>query len=101
MPAWTMTVALAQISPVWLDREATVEKVAAWIDQAAGEGAGLVAFGETLVPGYPHWLAHTGGAQFDSPIQKEIHAHYLDQAVNIDAGHLEAVQVQKPYFCIS
>ncbi len=85
----SLTVALAQISPVWLDREATVKKVAHWIDGAADKGAKLVAFGETLVPGYPHWLSHTGGAEFDSKVQKEIHAHYLDQAVDLHAGHLD------------
>lgn len=85
----SLTVALAQISPVWLQRDATVEKVAAWIDRAAQEGAGLVAFGETLVPGYPHWLSHTGGAVFDSKLQKEMHAHYLDQGVDLDGGHLD------------
>lgn len=92
MSSGEMTVALAQISPVWLDREKTVEKVARWIDKAADRGAELVVFGETLVPGYPHWLAHTGGAQFDSKLQKEIHSHYLDQAVDLDAGHISLLQ---------
>lgn len=89
MSSGKMTVALAQVSPVWLDREGTVAKVASWIEKAADRGAGLVAFGETLVPGYPFWLAHTGGAEFDSGVQKEIHAHYLDQAVDLNAGHFE------------
>lgn len=88
----TLTVALAQISPVWLHRDATVDKVGGWIDEAAQRGADLVAFGETLVPGYPHWLSHTGGAEFDSKVQKEIHAHYLDQAVDLDAGHLDVLR---------
>jgi nitrilase len=91
MSSGKMTVALAQISPVWLQREETIQKVATWIDRAAREGARLVAFGETLVPGYPSWLAHTGGAQFDSKVQKEIHAHYLDQAVDLEAGHLDLI----------
>lgn len=89
MSSGKLTVALAQISPVWLDREKTIQKVGTWIDKAADKGADLVAFGETLVPGYPFWLAHTGGAKFDSKVQKEIHAHYLDQAVDLDAGHLD------------
>ncbi|MFC1575713.1 carbon-nitrogen hydrolase family protein [Gemmatimonadota bacterium] len=92
MSSGNLTVALAQIAPVWLDREETVQKVARWIDKAADRGAHLVVFGETLVPGYPHWLAHTGGAEFDSKVQKEIHAHYLDQAVDLDAGHLDALR---------
>lgn len=92
MSSRKLTVALAQISPVWLHRKETVQKVAGWIDKAADRGAELVAFGETLVPGYPHWLSHTGGAEFDSRVQKEIHAHYLDQAVDLEAGHLESIQ---------
>lgn len=86
-----LTVGLAQIAPVWLDRDATLGKVANWIARAAAAGCGFVAFGEALVPGYPFWIEHTDGARFESSLQKEIHAHYLDQAVQIEAGHLAAV----------
>lgn len=86
-----ITVAVAQIAPVWLDRQRTLDKVIAAIDQAAQEKACLVAFGESIVPGYPFWLERTGGAVFDSPKQKQIHALYLQQAVNIQAGHLEPI----------
>jgi nitrilase len=91
MVSESLTVALAQISPVWLDRARTVEKVVEWIDKAADRQARLVAFGETLVPGYPFWIAHTEGARFNSKVQKEIHARYLEQAVDLEAGHLDAV----------
>ncbi len=40
-----LTVALAQIAPVWLDREGTTEKIAHWIDKAGQESAELVVFG--------------------------------------------------------
>ncbi|MDM3872061.1 carbon-nitrogen hydrolase family protein [Porticoccus sp. W117] len=86
-----LTVALGQISPVWLDREKTVEKILAAISEAADKGAQLIAFGEALLPGYPFWLERTGGAVFNSSMQKQIHAHYLQQAVDIEAGHLEPV----------
>lgn len=45
-------------------------------------------FGEALVPGYPFWLELTGGATFNSSIQKEIHAEYMRQAVSIERGDL-------------
>ena len=85
----TLVVAVAQIAPVWLDRERTLAKVARWIVRAADRGAGVVAFGEALVPGYPWWIEHTDGARFNSAFQKRLHAHYLDRAVDIDAGHLD------------
>lgn len=83
--------AAAQISPVWLSRDATIDKVVHWIHRAADEGAELVAFGEALVPGYPFWLELTDAARFDSAVQKALHARYLDQAVQIEAGHLARV----------
>lgn len=91
-PRDTLTVAAAQIAPVWLDRERTLAKVNRWVARAADRKCALVAFGEALVPGYPWWIEHTNGARFNSPLQKALHAHYLDQAVDLDAGHLDATR---------
>jgi len=84
----TLKVGLAQISPIWLQREATLEKVADYIKQAAQQKCDLVTFGETLIPGYTFWLEPTGGANFDDDLQKTVYAHYVDQAVNIERGDL-------------
>ena len=86
-----LRVSLAQISPVWLQRAATLEKVEEYITQAADQGSQLVAFGEALVPGYPFWPELTDGAKFDSSLQKDLFAHYSSQAVDIDAGDLNSV----------
>ena len=84
----SLVVALAQIAPVWLDREATIAKAADWVARAAAEGSRLVAFGEALAPGYPFWIEHTDGARFESPVQKALFAHYADQAVDLPRGDL-------------
>ena len=86
-----LVVAAAQIAPVWLDRARTTERIVASMHEAARAGAQLVTFGEALLPGYPFWLEHTDGARFESPLQKEFHAHYLDQAVQVEAGHLSTI----------
>ncbi len=86
-----LTVGIAQISPVWLDREATVAKVARAVQNAAESGCQLVAFGEALIPGYPFWLERTDGAVFESVVQKEYHAHYMQQAVQCESGQLQAI----------
>lgn len=86
-----LTVGLAQIAPVWLDRARTLEKVTAWVEQAAQRGCRLVAFGEALVPGYPFWTERTDGARFNSPLQKAIFAEYAAQAVQPESGHLDGV----------
>ena len=86
-----LIVGLAQIAPVWFDREATLDKVIDMIYQAKQDHCQLIAFGEALVPGYPFWLELTHGARFNAPDQKRIHSYYLDQAVVIERGDLSSV----------
>ena len=52
----TVTAAAIQATPVFLDREATVEKSVALIKEAASNGAGLMVFPETFIPTYPDWV---------------------------------------------
>ena len=87
-----LTVGLAQIAPVWLDRERTLAKVNAYVEDAAKQGCHLVVFGEALVPGYPFWVELTDGARFNSPTQKAIFAEYAAQAVQPEAGHLDQLR---------
>ncbi|RIA08647.1 nitrilase [Flavobacteriaceae bacterium MAR_2010_72] len=87
----TLKVALAQISPVWLNKFETLKKVENSIKEAANEQCELVVFGEGLVPGYPFWLALTGGAEWNTTVNKELHAHYVRNAVQIEAGDLDAI----------
>ncbi len=86
-----LKVALAQISPVWLNKQATLEKVESTISNAASEGANLIVFGEGLVPGYPFWLALTDGAAWDTTVNKELHGHYTSNAIQIEAGDLDGI----------
>lgn len=83
-----LTICLAQLAPVWLNRAATLDKIVAAVHEAAGAGAGLIVFGETLLPGYPFWLDATGGARFNDPVQKDLFAHYHREAVSIERGDL-------------
>jgi len=87
-----LTLGLAQIAPVWLDRAATLEKVKLYVEQAAQCGCQLVVFGEALVPGYPFWLELIDGAKFNSPLQKTIFAEYAAQAVQLETGHLDEIR---------
>ena len=88
---YTLNVALAQIAPVWLDKAATLQKVLQQMEEAASNKSGLIVFGEGLLPGYPFWLALTNGAQWNTNVNKELHAHYVRNCVTIEHGDLDAV----------
>ena len=86
-----LKVALAQISPVWLNKELTIKKIANSIVDASKENCELIVFGEALLPGYPFWIALTNGAEWNSKTQKEIHAHYIRNSVTIEKGELDSI----------
>ena len=86
-----LKVAMAQISPVWLNKQSTLDKVEEYITKAGSEGCELVIFGEGLLPGYPFWLSLTNGAEFNASVQKEIHAHYIRNSIKLEAGELNGI----------
>jgi len=71
-------IAVVQAAPVWLDREATLDRVVGLAEKAAAEGAGLVAFSEAFIPGYPDWVWRTRPWDDDATA---FYARLLDQAV--------------------
>lgn len=86
-----MKVALSQIAPVFLHRVETTKKIVREIRAASLEGCRLVAFGETVLPGYPFWLSLTGGARFNDADQKAMYSYYLQESVSIEGGDLDPI----------
>ena len=86
-----LKVALAQIAPVWLDKKGTLAKIEATVLEAAGAGAELIVFGEAFLPGYPFWLAYTNGAAWNLKVNKELHAHYMRNAIQLEQGELDPI----------
>ena len=83
--------AVAQLAPAFLHRDAGTQQIVAAIGQAQQHGAQMVVFPEALLPGYPFWLSGGGGARFDDAQQKAVFARYSDQAVCIESGHLDPI----------
>ena len=86
-----ITVAMAQLAPVLLNKAGTVEKAKEAMLEAAKKNADLIVFGEGFLPGYPFWLSLTQGAKWDLPVNKELHAHYANNAIQIEAGDLDSI----------
>ncbi|MFC1857897.1 carbon-nitrogen hydrolase family protein [Thermodesulfobacteriota bacterium] len=48
-------VAAVQAAPIFLNKDATIEKACRLIAEAADNGAKLIVFPETFIPAYPYW----------------------------------------------
>jgi len=77
-------VAVIQMSPVFLDKSASWKKLKTLILEAVGEGASVITWGETLIPGYPVWMGMTDSARWNHPEQKRAYSTYVREAVSLD-----------------
>lgn len=93
-------VASVQAAPIYLDTNATVDKVCKLVDEAAAEGAKLIAFPEAMIPGYPQWLWMRPAYDWE-PFYKRLY----DQAVTIPGPAIsklsDAARRNQVYYSIS
>ncbi|MEU1301589.1 carbon-nitrogen hydrolase family protein [Streptomyces shenzhenensis] len=82
-----ITVAAAHLEPVFLDKEATVRKAVDAIGEAARHGAGLIAFPESFVPGFPVWTA------LRAPIHNhDLFAAFVENSVYADGPEIAEIR---------
>jgi len=77
-------VAVIQMSPVFLDKTASWKKLKMLILEAIEEGASIITWGETIIPGYPIWMGLTDSARWNNPDQKRAYSTYVREAVALD-----------------
>ena len=85
----TFKVAAIQATPVFLNREATVEKACDLITTAGSEGARLIVFPESFIPAYPNWVwAIPSG---EEEVLNELYAELLTNAFTIPSDATDAL----------
>ena len=86
-----LKVAVVQRPPVLLDRDATMKVAVEAVAEVVEEGAGLVVFPETFIPGYPAWIwqLRPGG---DYGLSSELHALLLASSVDLTTDDLAPLQ---------
>lgn len=80
-------VAAVQDAPVFLDKNATIEKACELINQTAGNGASMAVFPEAFISGYPDWVWTLPPARKD--LINTLYQDMLDNAITIPDKSLE------------
>ena len=76
-----MKIAAAQLSPVYLDKNKTVEKACDAISEAGKNGAKLIVFPEAFISGYPDWVWLIPNSR--SKELNELYLRLVENAVSI------------------
>ncbi len=77
-------VAAVQAAPALLDLPTSLARLEEWTRRAAGQGARLVAFGETWLTGYPAWLDESpGAALWAHPPAKVVFQRLFENSVEV------------------
>ncbi len=74
-------IAAAQATPVFLNKEKTVEKACKLIRKAGKDGAKLIVFPEAFIPGYPDWVWVVPNSK--SKILNELYVELVQNAITI------------------
>lgn len=85
----TIRAAAVQSAGVFLDREASIERACDLIREAGANGARLVAFPESYVPGHPIWF-HLRPAT--DPVSTRLSVELFKNAVEIPGPHIVPLQ---------
>lgn len=92
MPA-VLRAAVVQHPPVFLNLEASFQRAEDLVAEAAAGGAGLVAFPETWLPGYPVWLDEAPGAAiWNHPGAKALFQLLSEQSLALPGPHLDRLR---------
>src|SRR5229473_1870535 len=91
-------VAAVQVSPVFLDRDATIDKACELIAEAGREGARLIVFPEAFIPAYPDWVWKIPSGEEE--VLNELYAELLANSVTIpdDATERLCQQVASAWY---
>ena len=81
-------IAFAQAAPVFLDRQATVEKACNLIAEAGRKGARLIVLPEAFIPAYPDWVWVLPPS---SKLLGDLYAELLDNAVTVPDDTTERI----------
>jgi len=83
----SLNVAAVQVAPAFLDRDATLQIVVEQVEKNAADGADLVLFPESFLPGYPDWVWRL------KPFSdREWYDKFADQSIVVDGPMLDPVR---------
>jgi nitrilase len=91
--ARNLVICTVQQAPVFLNLSASVDLAVSIIEEAANNGAKLIVFPETWLPGYPVWLDYAPRAAiWDEPGATALFGILFDNSIRLNDAHADRLQ---------
>ncbi len=84
----SIRIAAVQAAPAFLDREGSIDKACALIEEAGRHGADIVGFPENFVPGHPVWFYYHAAT---STAAQRFNLELFKNAVEVPSGEIDRV----------
>ena len=99
-----VNVCLVQDNPVFFDKEKTIDKMEGIIEEQARNGAKLIVFPESFIPGYPRGFSFGTVVGRRSTKGRELFAEYYKNSVSLEGNSmnrlLEMAKRNDVYLCV-
>jgi len=87
-----VTVTLIQDSPVFFDKEATLQKVEQLTQKHAATGSELIVFPESFVPGYPRGFMFGTKVGSRTEAGRDLYAEYYENSFDLESDDLPRME---------
>ncbi len=85
-------VCLIQDSPVFFNKEGTLQKVEQLVDENSKKGCELIVFPESFIPGYPRGFSFGANIGRRTDQGRELYAEYYKNSISIEGKDLERLE---------
>lgn len=85
-------VCLVQDSPVFFDKEKTLEKVESLVSKHAKEGVQLIVFPESFIPGYPRGFSFGTCVGSRTTEGRKLYAAYYENSFDLESNDLKRLE---------
>jgi nitrilase len=82
-------IAAIQASPIFMDRDGTIEKACKLISDAGSNGAQLAVFPEAFIPAYPDWIWNVPPGQIS--LNQKLYSQLVEQSVTIPGPDIDTL----------
>lgn len=85
-------VAVVQESPLFFNKEQTIQKIEKMVQECSGDGCRLVVFPESYIPGYPRGFSFGVKVGKRTEAGRQLYQEYYDQSIDLTGDDLPRLE---------